>query len=1040
MGISRKGVLVSTLDDSRISIGDVEIDPSAAVVFAAGLYLSFECHSHVVRKTLQEILWPNASPTVAAHRLRQTLLKLRRAGFTIRSKGRNQLDVSHCQFEFDFDQLSNRVVPGLVSIRHILPGFAGDFSWTFSEWLESKRSTIQSLLCEHLLEHLARARVAGDWPATENIGRCLLHHSPENEEATLALAESLAMRGDKLRAVRLLDDYMASVSSVPADLHVSAAVMRRRIADRMPPRSHELNGETPLLGRGRDLTRLTLLLEDVSAHQPRSALITGEAGIGKSRLLTEFLSFATLQGAAWHKVSCRSTDASRPLAVLLELIPLLRGMRGAIGSAPATLDFFDALTNHRPKLIGNPRNDFPPDALDAAFLDILDAVSEEAVVVLAIEDCHWIDRASSVVLSRVAEKMTAQRVLMLFTSRPVERDEEFFISRELNQTPLRALDDEVSRDVIRSIGRRRGRNISDSYIDWCTQVAEGNPFFLHELANHWLETGEEHASTPSLTFVLKQRLSRLRLNSLQVLQAAALLENHASLENLEALLDYPAHELLHCINELAIGGMVAVSDDSELAASGGRLNSRHDLLSETALGLLATPARAYLHRRAAKVLETRIDAGADASTLWSCAKHWQLAGDMSQAFRLAMSCANHLLEVGLPHDAAQAFAKASVYCISDRDHLSVLEGRAKASYRSSDWPQVTTVVKTARALKHRIDPDASTHDDLELMQLRADWLTFKWDQILTHSLECLRAETASNQHRLEAAVMALMMLSFTDDGVQAAQVVRETRTLPSGESDGGSRLQAEMIFHTNWGSFEDAIEYASSLVALHKNGSDATALFRSLCNAAVTFRAAGRFDDAKSHLLEALTVADNHHLRLSKSRAIPMLAHLSLEQGNKSEAKAWLQALESIELSAHDHLGRAELLSIRARIALLDGRIDEAAQLIEGDLDQMRLDHNPQRRVYAAALRVVVELATKKKPSLFAVTELEEAHLRSRGNVFQAFAAYALYAGLSSLDQADKAQTLLDEYVQLYRREPVPPPRHLLESIQRIADRSTISL
>src|SRR4029079_14616530 len=194
----------------------------------------------------------------------------------------------------------------------------------------------------------------------------------------------------------------------------------------------------------------------------------------------------------------------------------------------------------------------------------------------------------------------------------------FFINHELNQTSLDALDDEVSRDVIRSIGRRRGRTISDTYIDCCAQVAEGNPFFLHELANHWVETGEEHVSTPSLTSVLKQRLSRLRPNSLQVLQASALLENHASLENLEALLDYPAHELLHCINELAIAGMIAVSGEADPATSGGRLNSRHDLLSDTALSLLATPSRAYLHRRAAKVLETRIDAGADASTLWSC--------------------------------------------------------------------------------------------------------------------------------------------------------------------------------------------------------------------------------------------------------------------------------------------------------------------------------------------------------------------------------------------------------------------------------------
>jgi hypothetical protein len=208
-------------------------------------------------------------------------------------------------------------------------------------------------------------------------------------------------------------------------------------------------------------------------------------------------------------------------------------------------------------------------------------------------------------------------------------------------------------------------------------------------------------------------------------------------------------------------------------------------------------------------------------------------------------------------------------------------------------------------------------------------------------------------------------------------------------------------------------------------------VFRSLCNAGVTLRAAGRFDDAFSHLKEALCLAQRHHLDLSRVRAIPMLANLALELGRNDEAKYWLHELVCSPIASDDRLGHAEVSAISARIALLEGRAQDARILVERELDHMRHDQVPQRRAYRAALYIAVELATNGVASTEALRELETEHLLTRQNIFQGFASYALHVGLISVGRVDSAERMLHEYLHHHRRERWAPPTHLLEMMLR---------
>jgi len=316
------------------------------------------------------------------------------------------------------------------------------------------------------------------------------------------------------------------------------------------------------------------------------------------------------------------------------------------------------------------------------------------------------------------------------------------------------------------------------------------------------------------------------------------------------------------------------------------------------------------------------------------------------------------------------------------------------------------------------------------MLRRAEWQNQDWDHILADSLACLAASEATPGHRLEAGVMALMILTPRGDQESAENTYRSIMEL-SGASDApvDLTLQASMIFNAAWGSIDDAVVAAKKLVAEQQKKNDIGELFRAHCNAGITFRVAGQFESAIDQFREALALADRHGIELAKSRAIPMLAHLFIERGNLEEARHSLDELRTCTRGNCDHATQIEIRAIEARLALWSETKPDVLSLVEDDLAEMRFDQLSHRRAYWKALRVGAQLAKRGVATRDCIAELEEEHLKTRRNVFQAFTTFALYAGLLSIGEQERAERFLHEYISLYRREPWPPPRHLLSSL-----------
>lgn len=1010
------------LGDARIETPVATIEPRAEIVFATALYLIMERHHPVTRGTLANILWPSCSRESTSHRLRQTLHKLRHVGVPVLASGKLAVALGQCSITTDYDSVSaqqvfqERVAADSLTI---LPAYEPRFSPVFLEWLDEKRREKYSAFTPMLLDAIKKHRATGEWQRVELFSSALLRISPYNEEATLTLAEAFAMKGAKMEAVRLIDDYLIEAGAGPNDIRLPASLMRKRILDRLPTRPVFLPCESPLVGRGGAMEALAELLALVRAGQGHSCIVRGVAGIGKSRLMAEFSKFAALQGFHIQRVQCRPGDQNRPLSVFVDLVPLLRSMRGAIGCSPDTISHLDRLTKYPAAGGGRIEGSSDADALYArveqALFDLLDAVSDETPILMLIEDVHWIDRESSKVLHDIIDWCRTRRIFLGFTSREPVSWAEF--GGHLHDLPLPPIESAPAREIVQSRVGHHGVEIEASYLDWCIRVAEGNPYFLEELGNHWLETDGQHSAPASLTTLVDQRVSRLGADALQLLQACAILEDHPTFCRIERTLGFEAHRLLTSIGELERAGM-AKTRTSAASRVTDSLFPKHELIASAALRELSDGARAYLHRRAASILQEEVASDATTAILWDCAKHWQLSGDSSRAFSLAHSCALHLMEVGLPGAAAEAYEKTLTYCSSPEERLETLVSLARAYHQSSASEAVARTEEAARKLQHLLHPNESPHDEMELMGLRACLRAGNAEQALLRSLVCLAAEDASADHRVKGGSLALMLLDLTcrHDDMAAAFKVIEALANHNGVAI-QAVLESRMVYHTVCGDPQKAVEAAEQLVSMQRSTRDRADLFRYLCNASVTYRAVGLFDHSRQCLVEAVSISTSHRSHRSLCRALPMLAHLALERDQLDEATEWFLKVREQPFPKEDTFATFDLKSIGARLALASGDADEASRCYARTFDDILRDAPGPGRTYALALYVAIKLGAREVLSRSVLTALESYHIASRRCLHQAFATYVLTVGLVESGDEKRARSLLSEYQRRYRRE-----------------------
>lgn len=413
--------------------------------------------------------------------------------------------------------------------------------------------------------------------------------------------------------------------------------------------------ETPLIGREEPLALLRARWRGVG-RRGAMALLAGEAGIGKTRLLDEFLDGLGLAPERVLRAECSAQLSQRPLHPLSALLERVAGLDGAAGpearlerlrrwaeTALGEAGLAEALA----PLAGGAPPAGPPAAAQAALfeaaLSALERLCRAAPAVLAVEDLHWADATTLELLDALAARIDGQRLVAICTLRP-DFTPAFQGRHGVTPIGLSRLDPEAGAAIVDALDPDRA--LTPPERAEVLQRAEGVPLFIEEMTRAALEhpparadaRGRAERRLPStLAGSLTARLDRVPGAHRLAPVGAAIGRSFTRGLLLRAAEMEPA-EAAPILDGLAAAGLLT----REPEGGDTRLTFRHTLIQEAAYASMPRPRRIETHRRIAAALAEAsggVDAAPEArarhlqeAELWTAAREaWREAAEAAIA-------------------------------------------------------------------------------------------------------------------------------------------------------------------------------------------------------------------------------------------------------------------------------------------------------------------------------------------------------------------------------------------------------------------------
>lgn len=396
----------------------------------------------------------------------------------------------------------------------------------------------------------------------------------------------------------------------------------------------------PLTGRDQELAGLGELL-DALDDGPRLLLLTGEAGTGKSRLLTELADRARVRALPVISVSASENEQHAPFGLLRDLLNA-PPIRAALEELPATTrdDLRPVLDGATPDLPGDARH-----GLHRAAATLIAEAAQQSKLVLAIDELHWADEASAEALAHLGERPPL-RTLLALAYRP----------HQLGFPAARSIDGIARpgshRMELGPLTRAQADEIMPAELpaEACEQVWQdslGNPFYLGQLLaerSHHGAAGPVDARRvpPAVAASTAREIGRLSETARLVLNGAAVCGDvfEPDLAGFAAELDSSA--ALNGLDELL------ERDIARQAAHPSRFCFRHSLLRRAVYEQSPAVWRLQAHRRVFDSLAAR---GAPPELVASHIERFAVPGDLDSVDLLERAAATALRRA--PHDAAR---------------------------------------------------------------------------------------------------------------------------------------------------------------------------------------------------------------------------------------------------------------------------------------------------------------------------------------------------------------------------------------------------
>jgi DNA-binding SARP family transcriptional activator/tetratricopeptide (TPR) repeat protein len=630
----------------------------------------------VTRERLIAALWGEDAPAGHAQALNVVLSKLRRAlgpdvlenagerAVQLTAAATVDLDAAQPALDAAFAARDRGDWPAVVEAAGrvaeladagLLPGYE-------ASWLEEPRRRLEELgLQARELRGDAGLAVGGaELAHAERAAQELVELAPFRESGYLLLMRVREAQGNLVEALRvherlrtLLRDELGVAPGPQVQVEFERLLKAEReepVAAAPPPPpapapaapAPELDGGyayfatrsgAAFVGRRGELERLRDYLQRAIEGERQLVLLEGEPGIGKTRLAMQFMEACEADGALTLYGRC---DAE----TLVPYQPFVEALRGYLSRAPEQVANWSAhygaeLGRVVPEvaaageMAGGPEEEERYRLFDAVS-EVLNDIARRQPVVLVLDDLHWADKPTLLMLRQMVRAAGESPLLIVATLRDTERpaplvDMLVQLRREhfFERIELSGLDEEDSSALIGEFGPQ---GLPEHVNRTLWEETKGNPFFLEEMVRHLGSTSPapEGNGAPwplelpeGIREVIGRRLATLSERTSQVLTTAAVMGREFRVEVLEAVGPLDEDELDEVVEESVNAHVIA-----EVPGVYGRCSFTHALIRQTLYDGLTATRRARLHLRVGEALE-RLEAAEP--PLAELAHHFSLA-------------------------------------------------------------------------------------------------------------------------------------------------------------------------------------------------------------------------------------------------------------------------------------------------------------------------------------------------------------------------------------------------------------------------------
>jgi class 3 adenylate cyclase len=820
------------------------------------------------------------------------------------------------------------------------------------------------------------------------------------------------------------------LAKAPGDRPASAGEVRHELeALASAPAGHDEDEpeaeENPLdrlaggvfVGRERELEDLRDGLEEALGGRGRLLLVVGEPGIGKTRTAEELATYARVRGAKVHWGHSHEGEGAPAYW------PWTQAIRSYVREAdPVALawelgqgagDVAQLVPEIRERLGEVPE----PPALDAeearfrlfdSIATFLAGASRSRPLVVVLDDLHWADEASLLLLRFVARQARDSGLLLVGTYRDVELGRHHPLARTLaelaeiegcRRVALRGLDTEaVERFIEMTAGVEPPRGLAEAV----HEQTEGNPFFITEVVRLMVSEGSLEGSVPGrwgvaipqgVREVVGRRLDRLSDDANEVLTMAAAVGREFELGVLERVNGKRREELITAMDEAV---------ESQVVSEAGRARRyafSHALVRETLYAELTGPRRIEVHRRIGEALEELHGADPDPPVA-ELARHFieaASAGEADKAIEYAERAARRAAAQVAHEDAAVHYERALEVLdfSSDSDparRLALLLELGQAQRRAGRFVLARETFESAAAIARELGDTASL------------------------ARAALGMSALTEVGRVDEAIVALIEESLAAVGTEDSLLRVE---LLSG-------LAQELVWRDPRG---EAARLSQEAIEVARRLGDPRTLALVLGRQVFTLVAAP--DSPRQRLANAEEMQEL--AERAGDRELAVLAHVYrlvalLELGDVASADLEIDTYAQLaeDLRQPQHLWHVPLL--RGMRAMMDGRFAEAERLAEearrgGERAQEPLS----AQLYALQLAVMRRHQGRMDEMVPAVREMAER--------YPAIRAWRL-ALVSFLADSGRLEEARVEFERLAAHdfEDVPPDAQWLTAVTRIAD------